>query len=105
MAFLSRTMETEEADTRYHRVDTFVHEFCKLFGRTGGPKYVCGVLSFPEFLELQVSQTKDEQATNLHRQVGSQYFVTASNACKILFSKTLPLKFLSSMAKILLVTN
>ena len=94
-AFLSGTMETEEADMRYHRVDTFVHEFCKLFGRTGGPEYACGVLSFPEFLDLQVSQTEDEEQAYyqvclkviLHRQVGSRYFVTASNACKILFSQ------------------
>ena len=100
-------METEEADTRYHRVDTFVHEFCKLFGRTGGPEYACGVLSFPEFLELQASQTKDEEQAyyqaclkvNLHRQVGSRYFVTASNACKILFLKDAAIEFLKFTGK------
>ena len=80
---------------RHHRVDTFVHEFCKLFGRSGGPEYACGVLSFPDFLELKVSETKDEEQAyyqaclkvNLHRQIGSRYFVTAANACKVLFLK------------------
>ena len=90
-AFSSGTMETEQ-DDRYHRVDTFIHEFCKLFGKTGGPEYACGVLFFPDFLKLQMSTTKDEQAyyqacskVNLHRQVGSRYFVSAANAGKIVF--------------------
>ena len=59
-AFLRGTTETE-ADMRYHRVDTLVHKFCKLFARTGGPEYASGVLSFPDFLELQVSQTENEE--------------------------------------------
>ena len=91
-AFLSETMETEQ-DERYHRVYTFVHEFCKLFGKTGGPEYACGVLSFPDFRKLQMSTTKDEERAyyqaclrvNLHGQVGSRYFVSAANAAKILF--------------------
>lgn len=39
--FLSGTLEPDEAEEpgerKYHRVDTLVHEFCKLFGRTGVP--------------------------------------------------------------------
>ena len=74
---------TSEQDVRYHKVDTFVHEFCKLFGRTGGPEYACGVLSFPDFLELKVfTMESEEQAyyqeslkVNLHRQVGSRYLL------------------------------
>ena len=79
-AFLKETIETGQ-DERYHRVDSFVHEFCKLFGKTGGPDYACGVLSFPDFLELQISTTKDEQQAyyqacskiNLHKQEGISY--------------------------------
>ena len=66
-----------------HRSDTFVHEFCK-FGKTGGLEYACGVHSFPDFLNLQISTTKDQEQAyyqacskvNLHRQ---------ANAGKILF--------------------
>ena len=105
-AFLSGTMETKQ-DERYHRVDTFVHEFCKLFGKTGGPEYACGVLSFPDFLKLQVSTTKDEERAyyqacsrvNLHRQVGSRYFVSAANAVKILFLKDATIEFLKFTGK------
>ena len=78
---------------RYHRVDTFVEEFCKLFGKPGGPEYACGVHSLSDFLKLQISTTKDQEQAyyqtcskvNLHRQVGSRYFVSALNAGKILF--------------------
>lgn len=102
-AFLSGTME----DERYHRTDTFVHEFCKLFGKTGGPEYAHGVLSFPDFLELQISTTKDEERAyyqacrkvNLHRQVGSRYFVSAANAVKILFLKDSAIEFLKFTGK------
>ena len=53
--------EVEEPNERkYHRVDTLVHEFCKLFGSTGVPEYTSGVLSFPDFLELRVSTCNDE---------------------------------------------
>jgi hypothetical protein len=105
-AFLSGTMETEQ-DERYHRVDTFVHEFCKLFGKTGGPEYACGVHSFPDFLKLRMSTTKDEERAyyqacsnvNLHRQVGSRYFVSAANAGKILFLKDAAMEFLKFTGK------
>ena len=106
-AFLSGTMEfdgeVEELNERkYHKVDTLVHEFCKLFGRTGVPEYTSGVLSFPDFLELRISTSMDEDRAYLqacsevrmHRQVGSRYFVSAANGCKIyFFSKMLLLNF------------
>lgn len=42
-----------EAD-RYHPVDSFVHQFCKLFSRHGAPEYGCGV-HFVDFLSIQAS--------------------------------------------------
>lgn len=71
---------TSEQDERYHRVDTFVHELCKLFNRTGGPEYACGVLSFPDFLDLKMSTMEGEEQAyyleclkvKLHRQVGNR---------------------------------
>lgn len=110
-AFLSGTMESdgesEESNRNYHRVDTQVHEFCKLFGRTGVPEYTTGVLSFPDFLELKASTCSDEDHTyyqacakvRLHRQVGSRYFVSAANACKIIFLKDAAIEFLKFTGK------
>ena len=78
----------------YHQVDTLVHEFCKLFGKCGMPEYGGGTLDFPDFLNLQLEQgCLLEKASyyqvckkiSLDKQVGSRYFVTASNAGKILF--------------------
>ena len=59
-AFLSGVMEPDDeaeelGERKYHRVDTLVHDFCKLFGRTGVPEYASGVVSFPYFLELETS--------------------------------------------------
>ena len=83
------------AQQREHdHTDTFIHEFCKLFGRHGVPEYGCGNLTFPDFLALKLSEdcsTEDQQYYEsctqvlLERQVGSRYFVSASNACKIFF--------------------
>ena len=58
----------------------------------GVPEYCSGVVSSSEFLEVNISSTADEQQiyyrncskVRLHRQVGSRYFVSAANACKIL---------------------
>lgn len=76
-------------------VDTFVHQFCKVFGNKGTPEYECGVLHFPDFLEIMrtessLSQQQREyynccQHITLERQIGNRYFVTAANATKILF--------------------
>ena len=108
-AFLSGTSEQCE---RYHSVDTLVHEFYKLFGMTGVPEYACGVISFPDFLELKANDIDLQSAKNaerayylkclqvkLHRQIGSRYFVTASNACKIIFLKQAAIEFLEFTGK------
>jgi hypothetical protein len=81
----------------------FVHEFCKLFAKTGVPEYACGVLHLPDFLQLQISTTQDQELQSyyqaclnvtIHRQVGSRYFVSAANAAKILFLKDAAIGFL-----------
>ena len=76
-----------------YSTDTFIHEFCKLFGRKGVPEYGCGTTHFPDFLSLQLSKLKASESSyyqsclevQLERQVGSRYFVSACNACKILY--------------------
>ena len=77
-------------------MDAFVHEFCKLFGRTGSPEYACGVvkikMSAAEGEEHSYYQTCPK--VKLHRQVGSRYFVSAGNATKILFLRNAALEFL-----------
>lgn len=67
-------------------VDSLVHEFCKLLGKHGAPEYCLGGLSFPDFLEEMCASNSDRKEyyvqclkVRLDRQVGSRYFVTASN--------------------------
>lgn len=101
-SFLNGIEEEEEDSTRYHKVDTLVHEFCKLFGTTGVPEYCLGVVSFPDFLALKVNSSDGEQQgyyqnctkVHLHRQIGSRYFVTASNACRVLYLKDAAIEYL-----------
>ena len=93
----------------YHSVDTLVHESCKLLGKYGTPEYGCGVLEFPDFLEIMTADSclteemlayySSCQLTSLDRQVGSRYFVTASNAAKIFFLKEAALHFLEFSGK------
>lgn len=88
----------------YYQVDIFVHEFNKLFGRSGAPEYGCGTLLFPDFLHIMANDTsltsKESDYYNaclsitLDRQVGSRYFVTAANASKVLFLKDAAVSFL-----------
>ena len=69
------------ADHReYHSVDTFVYEFCKLFGCNGAPEYAygCGVLAFPDFLSIMQKDLKEDDSHYhtcskiiLDRQVGN----------------------------------
>ena len=73
----------------HHPVDVVVHEFCKLFGKNGVPEYCLGVLAFPDFLEQSSDPDKASYyqtclKVRLDRQIGNRYFVTASNAGKIL---------------------
>ena len=107
-AFLSgiRNLNPPESDVQqreYHQVDTLVHEFCKLFGKCGVPEYGCGALDFPDYLNLELEQACSPEKTSyyqfckkisLDRQVGSRYFVTASNAAKIIFLQEAALDFL-----------
>ena len=78
----------------HNHTNIFIHEFFKLFGRYGVPEYGCGNLSFPDCLALKLSEdcsTEDQQYYKsytqllLEQQVGSRYFVSASNASKIFF--------------------
>ena len=56
-AFLNGLVDTDDdSEKHYYRVDTLVHEFCKLFGKSGVPEYCLGVVSFPEFLEIKFIQ-------------------------------------------------
>ena len=90
-------------ERKYHRVDTLVHEFC----RTGVPEYASGVVSFPDFFELKTSTSNNDDRAyyqtcskvRLHRQVGRRYFITAANACKIVFLKDAAIKFLKFTGK------
>jgi len=80
-----------------HQTDTLVHEFCKLIGKHGVPEYGLGVLAFSDFLKKRCSSDSYYQLCSkvkLERQVGSRYFVTASNASKILFLREAAVEFL-----------
>jgi hypothetical protein len=81
--------------------------FVSCLAKTGGPEYACGVLCFPDFLEMKVSVAEGEEQAyfreclkvNLHRQIGSRYFVTAANATKILFLNDAAIAFLKFTGK------
>ena len=36
----------------HDHIDTFIHEFCKVFGKNGVPEYGCGNLTFPDFSHI-----------------------------------------------------
>ena len=111
-AFLSATKEVGVTDQEtcggrdYHPADVLVHECCKLIGRHGTPEYGSGVLEFPDFLDIMIADStstlsEDDLAyyrtcrdITLSRQVGSRYFVTASNASKLFFLKDAVINFL-----------
>ena len=104
-AFLNGLADIDDdSERRYHRVDTLVHEFCKLFGTSGVPEYCSGVVSFPEFLQVKISSGQQTYYNNcskvrLHRQVGSRYFVSAANACKVLYLRTAAIEYLKFTGK------
>ena len=93
----------------HDHTNTFIHEHCKLFGRYGVPEYGCGNLPFPDFKLLEGCSTEDHQYYKscsqvlLERQVGSRYFVSASNASKI-FSFSLRHHF-NTPVRILEISN
>ena len=110
-AFLSGLVseDVDSCNRKHYSVDTFVHEFCKLFGKTGTPEYGCGVLAFPDFLTLMIDDFSLSEDTReyyhscttvqLHRQVGSRYFVSAANAAKIVLLKNAAVHFLQYTGK------
>ena len=114
-AFLSATKEASAADQEscsgrdYHPADVLVHECCKLIGKHGTPEYGSGVFEFPDFLDIMIADptlNEDDLAfysacrdITLDRQVGSRYFVTASNASKLFFLKGAVIKFLDYTGK------
>ncbi len=106
-AFLDGIIDKEEELTWYQKVDSLVYEFCKLFGTTGVLEYCLGMVSFPDFLCLKVDSSDGElqeyykncTKLHLHRQIGSRYFVTASNACLVLFLKNAAIEYLNFTGK------
>ena len=101
--------QSNDGSTReYYAVDTFVYEFCKLFGNKGTPEYGSGVLNFPDFLSLMHSKKSTTWTTSyyeacsniiLERQVGNRYFVTAANAGKVFFLKEAAKHFIEYTGK------
>ncbi len=82
-------------------IDTFVHEFAKQFGGHGTPEYCVGNVKFPDFIQMQSTQSSEDfeyhaECSRKHqqRQVGSRYFVPAANASKALFLARAVLQFL-----------
>ena len=82
-------------------IDTFVYEFCKLFGSHATPEYAVHI-QFQDFLRYRISQMDDNQAyyqtclnVSLSRQIGSRYFVTSHNATKVLFLTAATTEFLT----------
>ena len=97
---------TGAINRKYSDIDTFVHEFCKVFGNKGVPEYGAGSVSFPDFLEIGIQSGAQEsdyykvcQSVSLDRQVGSRYFVTASNAAKSLFLRKAAKQYLNLFRK------
>ena len=110
-AFLEGIKSHSTLESHVHRehdqTDTLIYEFCKLFGRHGTPEYGCGSLTFPDFLAIKCKESKDQTTNYYHlcsymvldRQVGNRYFVSASNACKIIFLTQATLEFLEYTGK------
>lgn len=109
-AFLEGTndaFDDDEGSRKHDPTDALIHEFCKLFGLHGVPEYGCG-FTFTEYLQMvckEVSQPETLQYYKecvkvvLDRQVGSRYFVSASNAAKIFFLAKAAIDFLEYTGK------
>lgn len=69
-AFLSGMVSDPSTSTErvYHPVDTFVHEFAKLFGNHGTPEYGLGLISFPDFLALMCTDANANEQSHLYYQ-------------------------------------
>ena len=102
------SVESSAQHREHDRTDTFVHEFCKLFGTHGVPEYGCGRM-FADYIALKLNEvdchseeSKYYQSCTevlLERQVGNRYFVSASNAAKILFLSKAAVEFLKYSGK------
>ena len=87
-----------------------MHAFCKLPGQVGTPEYGQGI-RFRDYLTNELEKSKSsgnstraqylENAlkTNLERQVGSRYFVTAYNSARIYFLHPAATEFLDHQSK------
>ena len=93
---------------KHNSTDTLVHEFCKLYGTHGVPEYSCGC-EFADFLALKIAEDSQPESREyyqmcaevvLDRQVGSRYFVSASNAAKIFFLKEAAIDFLEYSGRV-----
>lgn len=105
------TLSTQNQNREYIAVDTFVHSFCKLLGQVGTPEYGQGI-SFRDYIKNELEKSKSsgpasrtiylEKAlkTNLERQIGSRYFVTAHNSARIFFLYAASLEFLEHLSKV-----
>lgn len=99
--------QTTSEKREYVAIDTLVHSFCKLLGT---PEYGQGV-SFRDFIAGEFDKAtyigdasrsdylQNVLKTNLARQVGSRYFVTAYNAARIYFLHPAALEFLEDLSK------
>ena len=73
------------------QLEAFIYKFTKLLGTHGVPEYGLGVVKFSDFLQIQIKKANSNavyyqncQAVTLDRQIGSRYFVSASNAGQVL---------------------
>lgn len=103
----SSDQTTQSQKREYVAVDTFVHAFCKLLGQVGTPEYGEGI-SFRDYISSELKKSQDASTslylenvlkTNLERQVGSRYFVTAYNSARIYFLYPAALEFLNDLNK------
>ena len=96
-----------EANGGRFETDVIVYEFCKLFGSKGTNECGHGVMTFPDFIEVQANIETESRKNyyelckkvHLTRQVGSRYFVSAHNAAKIFFLREAALSFLDVFRK------
>ena len=89
---LRKAFVAAQASENQESIDTFVYEFCKLFGSHGTLEYAVGCVQFPDLLRYNVSHCDENELyyraclnVTLSRQVGSRYFITSHNAKKIIF--------------------
>ena len=82
-----------------------MHAFCKLLGQVGTPEYGQGI-TFKDYITYELNKPNTSNRTtylnnvlktNLERQVGSRYFVTAYNSSRIHFLYPAALDFLNHL--------